>query len=220
MRALAFLTFFIPFFVHAAIGIEQYGDSTTGGLTYTGSTYTSASPTAPDTVYLDLNARFGQGSVIVWNRGIAGACARDLVNGTHGYQTFASYLASSQAHIITFNFGMNDGYYCNQTLDQYQATMTQLVNMTKAAGKIAVLEEPNPTTNSQNPNLPAYVDRLNQVAVATGTPIVQQYRIMTTTPSWKMLLSDGIHPTTEGYTFKARVELQVLTPMVQKLISP
>lgn len=208
-----------PSIAMASVSIEQYGDSTTLGLTFNGSSYTSSTPTAPDTLYSDLNARFGSGSVVVYNRGISSTCAKDLLNGTGGFQSFESYMSTSSAHIVTLNFGMNDGFYCNQTPEQYQNTMTQLVNIAKSHGKTVVLEEPNPTSSAQNPNLNSYIEKLSQVAISTNTTIIQHYRVMKSSNFWKLLLSDGTHPTPEGYTFKGRLEFQVIAPIVQKIIT-
>lgn len=203
----------------AAVEIDQFGDSTTLGLTFNGSTFVGSTPSAPDTLYSDLNARFGQGSVTVYNKGIASTCAKDLLNGTGGFQKFEVLMSSSSAKIVTLNFGMNDGFYCNQTPEQYQSTMTQLISIARARGKIVVLEEPNPTSNYQNTSLYSFIERLSQVSISTNTPIVQHYRVMTSSNFWKLLLSDGIHPTPEGYTFKGRLEFQVIAPIVQQLMS-
>ncbi|MCP1651704.1 SGNH/GDSL hydrolase family protein [Pseudomonas nitroreducens] len=202
----------------SAVIIEQYGDSTTLGLTYNGTTYVAATPSAPDTLYTDLNGRFGGGSVVVYNKGVSSSCAKDLLNGTGSTQPFSTVMQTSPAHVVTLNYGMNDGYYCNQTPDQYQSTMTQLVNIAKARGKIVILEEPNPTTNPQNPNLYSYIERLSQVAISTNVPIIQHYRVMSSSNFWKLMLSDGIHPTSEGYTFKGRLEFQVISNIIQPLI--
>lgn len=199
----------------AQIGIEQFGDSTTSGLTYNGSTYVNSSPTAPDQLYIDMQARF-PGQVLIYNRGVPSTCARDLLNGT---PSFTDRMASSTASIITLNYGMNDGFYCNQTVSQYSSQMDQLTKIAIASGKMVVLIEPNPTTNSQNPNLYNYIGALSQVAISNGVPIIQHYRLWQSGEFWRSLLSDGTHPTPAGYRLKGDTEFQVLSPMVQKLLN-
>ncbi|SDI54906.1 SGNH/GDSL hydrolase family protein [Pseudomonas abietaniphila] len=201
--------------VFAAVGIEQFGDSTTQALTYNGTIITLADISAPGQLFTDLQSRFGQSSIIVYNRGEASTCAKDLLNGNPNFYT---KMQSSTASIVTFNYGMNDGYYCLQTVDQYYSQMDQLVKIAKASGKTVVLIEPNPTTNPKNPNLYDYVSALSMVAVNNNVPIVQHYKIWKSTGLWRALLSDGIHPTNDGYRTKGDTEFQVISPIVQQLM--
>lgn len=201
----------------AQIGIEQFGDSTSLGLTWNGSSFVIASPTSPDQLYIDMQSRFGAGQVVVYNRGVGSTCAKDLL---YGPPDFASRIASSTAQIITLNYGSNDNWYCNQTVAQYSAQMDQLVKIVKAAGKIPVLIEPTPTLNRNNPNLYNYVSALSQVAINNGVAIIQHYRLWQAGGVWKVWLSDDTHPTSEGYKLKGDTEFQVLSPIVYKLLNP
>lgn len=213
----AFLYVFVLFscFARAQVGIEQYGDSTGLGLTWNGTSLVVASPTAPDQLYMDMQARFGAGQVLIYNKGVSSTCAKDLLYGT---PDFASKMASSTAQIVTLNYGSNDNWYCNQTVAQYTAQMDQLVKIAKAAGKIIVLIEPNPTVNRNNPNLANYVAALSQVAINNQVAIIQHYKLWQASGVWKVWLSDDTHPTSAGYKLKGDTEFQVLSPMVQQLL--
>lgn len=201
----------------ASVGIEQFGDSTQLGLTWDGASMIGATPNASDQLFMDMQARFGQGQVIVYNRGVSSTCARDLL---YGSPDFTSKMASSIAQIVTLNYGSNDNWYCNQTVSQYSAQMDQLVKIIKAAGKTAVLIEPNPTLNRNNPNLYNYIVALSQVAINNGVVIIQHYRLWQAGGVWKVWLSDDTHPTSDGYKLKGDTEFQVLSPMVYKLLNP
>ncbi|MNH01700.1 GDSL-like Lipase/Acylhydrolase [compost metagenome] len=201
---------------NAAVTVDQYGDSTTVGLVWNGTGFIFSVPTSPDQLSLDLKSRFGAANITVRNLGVGSTCAKDLLYGGSG---FASKMASSTAQIVTFNYGTNDGWYCNQTTAQYADQMDQLVKIAKAAGKIPVLLEPTPTINRNNPNLYSYVVVLSQVAINNKVAIVQHYRLWQAGGVWKMWLSDDTHLTQAGYMLKGDTEFQVLSPIVQGLLT-
>jgi lysophospholipase L1-like esterase len=197
--------------------VRQYGDSTTSGLTYQNGAYVVAKQTSADRLYVDLQAQFG-GAVTVDDQGVPSTCAENLLNGDGVHAPFAQEIQTTSAQIITFNFGMNDGWWCHRTVDQYAADMGQLIDIARAAGKTVVLEEPNPTTSPDNLNLDAYVAALRSVAADKAVPLVAQYDYIKTVSNWQSLLSDGTHPTIVLYAIKGDREAQVIAPIVSQLL--
>jgi len=197
--------------------VRQYGDSTTVGLTYQNGAYVTAKPTAAERLYADLQAQFG-GSVTVDVQGVSSTCAVNLLNGDGVHAPFAQEIQTTSAQIASFNFGINDSYYCGETADSFATHLGQLVDLARAAGKTVVLEEPNPVNTSKIPNLAAFSAIVGQVAAAKNVPLVQQYAYIQSLSVWEQMLPDGIHPDSALYAIKGAREAQVIAPIVSQLL--
>lgn len=197
------------------VGIEQFGDSTTASLIYINGGYTASPVTAPDQLYLDANAKW-PGQVIVYNRGISGSIAMDLLNGS---PSFENKMASSTAHIVTFNFGINEASDARrQTGQQYAACLDALVKIAKKYGKKVVLLQPNTTDNPAIVNLGAYSKAMDAIGKANQVMVVPHFDIWTATNYAAVYLGDGIHPTKDGYVFKGHTEFQYLYPLIAQYL--
>ncbi|CAI9007245.1 SGNH_hydro domain-containing protein [Pseudomonas chlororaphis] len=194
----------------ATVLIEQYGDSTTSGLTAIDGKVQVAKLSGVDQIYLSLNKRFGAQAAIA-NKGISQTCAIHLLDGDATTPKWADRVKESKATIVTFNYGMNQ---CDRTAEQYLGDLQQLVDITLAAGKQVVLIEPNPSTKPEKVILDQYVGAMNLVAEQRKVPIIQHFKIWNQLPNWQSLLSDGIHPTEQGYQIKGLTEYQALAPII------
>ncbi|MBN3757238.1 SGNH/GDSL hydrolase family protein [Paraburkholderia sp. Tr-20389] len=172
---------------------------------------------APAMLQAQLRATLGNDSITVQNNALSGTNTYQLLNGLSPYiRTLAAFLPiDSQAQIWICNFAINDAR--SYTTDQYGQYLTQWVATVRAAGRIAILEEPNPTTDSSVPDLRPYVAMMDYVATQMNVPIVQQYSYIQSLPLWQTMLTDGIHPNDALYAIKAQREAEVLTPIVRSL---
>lgn len=197
----------------AAVVIEQYGDSTTAGLTTIDGQVVVAPMSSVDHLYVRLNNRFGYNAEII-NKGVSQTCAISLLNGDATTPKWADRVKESKANIVTFNYGMNDAWACQRSPDQFLSDVQQLLDITLAAGKQPVLIEPNPSSIPMKSILETYVGALNLAAEQRKVPIIQHFKIWKQLPNWEGMLSDGIHPNAMGYELKGTIEYQVLEAII------
>jgi lysophospholipase L1-like esterase len=140
--------------------------------------------------------------LLVANEGVGGTNTTALLNGTDGrHAPWPQEMARIKSLAVVINHGINDQ---GLTLDQYKANLRELVTVAQKAGKIVMLEVPNPAGEVQTPlmqqinfDVPAFEARrqgMRDVAVHMGVYLCEQPRVP---------LADGIHPTIEGYRMKA-----------------
>jgi len=172
------------------VRIEMYGDSTTVGWDFEG----KGEP-------YSLQALVPK-NVTVVNEGVNGMSAVNLLNGTDGkHLPWVQTMANSRADIVTINFGMND--VITTSLQDYGIYMRQLVDIARQAGKLVVLQQPNPTCAPPRMNLVQYVRELDGIAQEKGVPIVKQFDLILAMPNWRSLMTDCIHPDKDKYPIKA-----------------
>ncbi|OHX21637.1 SGNH/GDSL hydrolase family protein [Chromobacterium sphagni] len=198
---------------YAGISIEQYGDSTTTGLSFYSGRLQQAKRSSVDIIYLNINKRFGPAASIA-NKGVSNSCAIQLLHGEGKTPAWRDRVKRTKADIITFGFGLNDHFVCHRSTIQFADDLRSLVDITIAAGKVPILIEPTPSTSPDRKDLAAYVDAMNLVAEQRKIQIIQHYKIWTALPNWKALLSDGVHPTAQGYQVKGLTEYQALMPSI------
>lgn len=140
--------------------------------------------------------------VAIYNRGVGGTNTAQLLAGTDGVNyAWATQIPRETAKIIVINHGINDRGY---PLDAYKANLRELVTVAQSAGKIVMLEMPNPAGETMTPlmdriifDVPAFEARrqaMRDLSVSMGVYLCDQPRVA---------LRDGIHPTSEGYAVKA-----------------
>lgn len=138
----------------------------------------------------------------VANEGVGGTNTTMLLNGTDGrHPPWPQEMARIKSLGVAVNHGFNDQ---GLTLEQYKANLRELVTVAQKAGKIVILEEPNPAGETETPlmaaikfDVPAFEARraaMKHVATHMGVYFCAQPRVP---------LADGIHPTAEGYAIKA-----------------
>lgn len=210
------IALFMAMFAQAAIAnvsIEQYGDSTTAGLSFYEGKTQPARLSSVDIIYTSINNRFGP-SVSIANKGVSGTCANELLSGDGEHLPWSERVKQSTADIITFGYGLNDEVACHRSPQQFADDLRQLVDLSMAAGKLPVLIEPTPSTTPDRKDLATYVGAINLVAEERKIPVIQNYKIWTSIPNWEGLLSDGVHPTDTGYRIKGLAEYQALSPII------
>ena len=175
----------------------MYGDSTTVGWDFEG----KGEPYTLQTLVPK--------HVTVVNEGVNGMSAVNLLNGTDGkHLPWLQQMANSRADLVTINFGMND--VITTPLQDYATYMRQLVDIARQAGKVVVLQQPNPTCATPRLNLVQYVRQLDQIAQEKGVPMVRQFDLLLAMPDWQSLMSDCIHPDKDKYPIKAHNTFLVL----------
>lgn len=168
---------------------------------------------APAEMQNQLTAALGAG-ITVENNGVPGSYLRQSLDGTGTYSVpFATRLANDPAQIVIENSAIND--WPLRTTAQYAADLTEWINDVRAAGKIPVLEEPNPIYPWTG--LDAYVPVMDQVAQQQGVLLIQQYDYIKSLPNWQATIPDGLHPNQALYTIKGDREAAQIKALVQSL---
>ncbi|MBP0594360.1 SGNH/GDSL hydrolase family protein [Paraburkholderia sp. LEh10] len=203
--------------------IDAQGDSTMWGY-QTSDAFTRSwqSPNNPPALLqAALQARFGP-HVIVQNNGVPGATLVDRERGTNGYALpYAQWAATSPARIVIVNFALNDAdNHLKESPENFRANLVRFIEESKRAGRIVVLEEPNPVDYAVNKTIvPRYVAVVDEMAKHYRLALVRQYAYIGAIRNWRSLLIDHVHPTDALYRLKAQRQREVLEPIVAKLAS-
>jgi lysophospholipase L1-like esterase len=179
--------------------INMYGDSTQYGVD--SFTYQQANPTAPQVLQADMDAQFGPGAVVVNNYGVP---------TTKAWQ----FSRQGAANIELVNYGINDQDLGGGVpIDQYEADLRSIA----ASSPLLVFETPN-ATPGYNPRFAAYVQRMRDVALSIGAPLIDVNAYVQSVPNWESYFADLAHPNTAMYGMIAHNALTpALVPMVKKL---
>lgn len=164
-----------------------------------------------------LQNQFGSGITI--SNLAEGGTASTLVNMMSGVDgggpPFAQRMATSKADIELVNHAINDDLA--QSLGPYTDALIAWVQVVRAAGKIAVLEEPNPVCDNNHPYLENYVSTIDSIAETYNVLIVKQYDYLLSVPNYCSHLSNGLYPDDAIYAIKGQREAAVLAPIVQTI---
>jgi acyl-CoA thioesterase-1 len=202
-----------------AILIEAYGDSTMKGYTYVNGVAQIAAQPAPAILEFGLQANYGD-TITVANHGVNGSTAANLLNGDGVNLPWTQQMAQSQANLVYFNFGINDSRpESNESVAQYQQNLESLVKIAQAAGKMVILETPNPSGDPDTAALPSYVTAMRTVQAEFNLTLVDEYTYMLGL-NWQSLMSDALltHPTQYGYEVKGQYELPVFGPIIESML--
>lgn len=180
----------------------------------------------------DLQAQFGPGLTVTDNA-IGGTTLQQALLGNSALypQSLVQVLAAHGEYaVIVENYGINDR--ATTTPEYFEQELTQFVASVEGAGRIPVLEEPNPLcdpTKPQadnvefpgdaqgNPVILPYVLAVDNVASGYGVPLVKTYYLDKSLPNWCALLSDGeVHPGPELAQFEAKNRSAVIADVLQK----
>lgn len=175
--------------------------------------------TEPTYTQAFLRAQFGDGITLA-NHATGGTSSslKNEMNGMDGNGVpFVQRVTMSQAVIILDNHAMNDALG-GETLEDYQVYLMQWVNAVRAAGKIAVLEEPNPVCDGNHPQLADYVVAMDNVAAQMNVALVAQYQYILTLPSWQSHLNACLYPDGWIYNIKAQREAEVIAQLIKSYI--
>lgn len=148
-----------------------------------------------------------------------GGTASTVVNMIAGVDgggpPFAQRMPTSTAQIVLDGHGVEDDL--NQSLGPYSDALIAFVQDVRAAGKVAVLEEPGPTCDTQHPNLANYAATMDAIAVQYNVPLVTQYNELLAIPNLCSHMN-GIYPDDYVLQQRAQREAAVLAPLVQTII--
>jgi lysophospholipase L1-like esterase len=152
--------------------------------------------------------------------GVAGTTLADLLNGTNGVSMpWAQRVAQSTANVVSIKDGINDAYYPATTPAVFADQLTQAITVARAAGKIVVLETPNPLNNDHSAELAQLISAEVDVANKLSVPIIDNFAHFADPSNWNQYLSDGMHPTEAGYEIEGQNSFDTISPIVQALIS-
>lgn len=209
-----------PQVVAKPVFIDAQGDSTMYGLTNTSTTGTQWQSVNNTPALLQPALATATGlQITVTNDGVPGASIRDRLQGVCPHycnETLPVYLSKTNAQIVVENFGLNDvGEY---DAAAYTDMLNQFVTDVQQAGKVPVLEEPNPTCSDDwNAGFPPYLNAVRDVAAKRGVLLITQYDAIRARPNWQAELPDCWHPNDALYSFKAQREATALAPLVASL---
>jgi hypothetical protein len=165
-----------------------------------------------------LQAQF-RSTVTVDNRAEGGTASTllNMMNGVDGGgPPFAQRVLSSKAQIVLDAHAVNDDLA--QSLGPYADALIAFVQATRAAGKIAVLEEPGPVCDDSRPHLENYVSVMDSVAEQYNVPLVKQFDYLQSIPNLCAHYTAGIFPDNAIYAIKAQRQAAVLAPLVQDIV--
>lgn len=202
------------------VTVDMEGDSTIFGLEYANGAISQTSKNPPALVQAILIDKFGSvAQTVVQNNGVSGTHISQRINGILPYrERLSDSLVSSAAQIVLGNWAINDRLESsNESPAEFQNYVMQFVMQVRAAGKIPVLEEPNPVVGAVD--LTPYVTAIDNVAQQMNVPLVTQYNYILSLPNWKSMLTDGIHPNDDLYALKAYREATVIVPIVAQIVS-
>lgn len=155
----------------------------------------------------------------VTNEGISGTRADQLLNGTDGkHKPWAEEMKQSKARIILLNFGINDSRQPGETVQSYSMNMDLLVRTAKEAGKLVVLQTPNPiylTMKADAPDakLQQHALAMHKLAKAENVPLIDvnasMLELVKQVPL-QVLYTDNLHPTAAGYQAIATTAAKVI----------
>lgn len=164
-----------------------------------------------------LRAQFGDGITVINHA--EGGTASTLLNLMAGVDgggpPFAQRMAVSKADIVLMNHAINDDL--SQSLGPYADALVAWVQDVRAAGKIPVLEEPNPVCDGNHPYLQNYVSVMDGIAQQYDVPLVKQFGYIQTLPNWQTHLSACLYPDEWLLSVKAQQQAAVLAPIVKQL---
>ncbi|PLT18752.1 hypothetical protein [Ralstonia mannitolilytica] len=167
-----------------------------------------------------LQAQLNNTAITITNKAMGGG-ASSLVNMMHGVDgggpPFAERIKASKAQIVLMNHAINDNLM--QSLGPYTDAMIDWIKAVRDAGKIPVLEEPNPVCDGNHPWLENYVSVMDNVAETYKVPVVRQYSYIQTLPNWQSHMGSCFYPDEWMLQIKAQRQAEVLAPILGNLLS-
>ncbi|NID15370.1 SGNH/GDSL hydrolase family protein [Luteibacter yeojuensis] len=199
------------------VRIGFYGDSTVYGSTLVDGEYPQSPSNEPEILQALLQARYRgneSSNVYVENHGVPGSVCSDFLWGQNKVKSdWKTEMATSPVDIVIMGTGINDAgrLSYNDLIFCYQ----HLSAIANQAGKIFIVETPNPVDYAWNSDLWSVVHVETYAASSTGALLIDQWNyIMASVPNWSSMLSDKIHPNDSLYSLKAAHTFKVIAPAV------
>lgn len=191
------------------------------GDTMVGWVMSLISPNEPTDLQTGLQKQFPDAYIGVADDATGGTMSslQNELRGTDGSgQTTPQRLAQTPAVIVIEEHGLNDAYG-GETVNDYAGYLGQWIQDVRAAGKTPVLEEPGPVCDGNHPQLPQYVEAMDQAVQQYGVPIIKQYDYVSSLPDWRSHMSSCYYPDAYLDSLKAQQEEAVIAPLVKALIN-
>jgi hypothetical protein len=164
-----------------------------------------------------LQSQFSDTGILVINSATGGTSS-SLQNEMDGMDGGGSAepqrMVSFGASIVIQEHMLNDALG-GETVDQYAGYLTQWVEDAKAAGLTPVLEESGPVCDGDHPQLPSYVDAMNEVGRSLNVPVIHQYSYIQGIAGWQSHMTGCLYPDATLLAAKATQELVVIAPLVK-----
>lgn len=179
----------------------------------------------------NLQARFGNGVTVTTNAVGGTTLQQALIGNSALYpESLVQVLAAhGEYKVVLENYGINDR--ATTTPAYFEQELLQFIASVEGAGRVPVLEEPNPLCNpayppSENVEFPGdaqgdpvilpYVQAVDDVASQTGVALVKTYYLDKALPNWCAMLSDGVvHPGPE----LTKIEAQNRAAVIAQILS-
>jgi hypothetical protein len=197
--------------------IEVHGDDAMLGMT--SQMGMASQQSEPADVQAMLRDLLSDQAITVDNRAEGGTASTiiNMMNGVDGGGApFAQRVLTSKAQIVLDNHAIEDDL--SQSLGPYADALIAWVQAVRAAGKIPVLEEPNPVCDADHPHLDNYVATMDGVAEQYNVPLVKQFDYIQTLPNWQSHFNACLYPDEWIFQIKAQREAAILAPIVQSLM--
>lgn len=196
--------------------IEVYGDDAMMGLTASLRVAQQSETVQSQAL---LQAKLNNTAITISNRA-SGGTASSLVNMMKGVDgggpPFAERIKGSKAQIVLMNHAINDNLM--QSLGPYTDALIEWIKVVREAGKIPVLEEPNPVCDGDHPWLENYVSVMNNIAEAYKVPVIRQYDHIQALPNWQSHMGSCFYPDEWMLQIKAQRQAEVLGPILTRLV--
>jgi hypothetical protein len=200
------------------VNIDVYGDDQITGLAVDQYGFMSmVTPNEPAALQALLRQKFNDTGITVSSHA-TGGMSSSLYNELRGMDgngdPFANRIKLSAAHIVIESHTLNDALG-GETLADYRQYLADWVVAVRAAGKLPVLEESGPVCDSEHPQLAAYVQAMDDAAVAYDVPIIKQYSYIQGIAGWQSHMTGCLYPDAMLLAAKASQELTVIAPLVK-----
>ncbi len=187
------------------VRVVCFGDSVTGVYYHTGgrSAY-------PEVIHDAFKNRHPESRVKVINAGKSGHTT------TNGLGRIQQDVLVHKPHLVTVMFGLND--VAKGNIDLYRKNLIEIVTKCRAAGAEVILCTPNAV--SETPDRPAakvaaFAEAARDVSGQLSVPLADAHASLgdlreSTPETWRLSMSDEIHPNLRGHRRLAEVILGVI----------
>jgi lysophospholipase L1-like esterase len=182
------------------------GDSVTGIYYHTG-----GRRAYPEMLGLALRIACPQAQVTTVNAGISGNTTGD------GLRRLQRDVLDRKPDLVTVMFGLND--VVRVPMVDFQRNLGQIIERCRAAGAEVLLCTPNGVIDTPGrpiPKLVQYCGAMKETASKHGVPVCDVYAayevLRARDPlSWRLLMSDEIHPNMDGHKLNAETICRAIT---------
>jgi lysophospholipase L1-like esterase len=153
---------------------------------------------------------------LVINEGVPATTARQLLTGTDGKHAvpWRRQMQESPASLIILNRGINEPY-CGESPSDFKQAMQELAMSAVHAGKIVVVQTPNPTTTRTvlDDGVQTSARIIRELARELGLALSDGNRVVQRMLRKGAIIPDGVHPTAAIYQAMAEDLAKVISSL-------